>query len=93
MTEKFDPKNIETDREKLIKARATLDAFEYINLMREKLPEKLEFQPDGEVMIDTIEGGIILGDARKALDLTPEEMMKYFVDLGTEVKEILLRKN
>ena len=80
------------NRNNFIEARAKLDAYTYINLMREKSPESLELQPDGEVTIKMVEGREILDYARKKYNLTPQEMMKYSIDLGVAVKEILLRK-
>jgi len=68
-----------------------LDAFEYINLMRKKSPESLEFQPNGEVIINAVESEIILENAKRALNLTPEEIIEYLINLAIAVKQNLLQ--
>ena len=71
-----------------IKAKAELDAFEYIRLMRKKSPESLELEPDGKLIIDTVAGRKIFEEVRKKLK-TPEEMQEYVINLETAVRRIL----
>jgi hypothetical protein len=89
MDEKFPQKNIETNREKLIKAQASLDAYEYINLMRKKSPESLEFDSSGELVLNVSDGKKIFKSAEVRISLTMEEKMKYFENLLDAVKKIL----
>ena len=71
-----------------IKAQASLDAFDYVKLMRKKSPESLALEPDGNLVLNMVEGGKIFSDAGKKLK-TPEEMQEYVEDLETAVRRIL----
>ena len=48
-----------------IKAKASLDAFDYVKLMRKKSPESLTLGPDGKLVLNMIEGRKIFSDASK----------------------------
>ncbi|MFA5791764.1 MAG: hypothetical protein WC884_01870 [Candidatus Paceibacterota bacterium] len=78
------------NRNNLIRARAKLDAFDYINLMRKKSPKSLELQADDEVIINMIEGKEVFDRAKKIYNLNSQETMKYVIELGDAVKQILL---
>ena len=72
-----------------IKAKASLDAFEYIRLMRKKSPESLTLGPNGKLILNMIEGGKIFDDASKKLNFSLEEKEQYVADLETAVMRIL----
>ena len=88
---RFSP--IETERRtrnaEFIKAQASLDAFDYIILMKEKSPESLVLEPDGRLFLNMIDGRKIFDGARKNLNLTPEEAQEYAADMETAVRRIL----
>jgi hypothetical protein len=81
------------NRNIFIKARAELDAHSYIELMKKKSPESLEFQPNGEVIINTVEGREIFDYAIKKYNLNSQEIMGYTINLTDAVKQILLKRN
>ncbi|OGI64962.1 hypothetical protein A3A95_02305 [Candidatus Nomurabacteria bacterium RIFCSPLOWO2_01_FULL_39_18] len=86
--------NKETQRDKVIKARATLDAFDYVALMRIKSPQNLKLERDGTLSINAKmdEGGPIFDRAREALHMDSNEMRVYILFLASAVKEVLLSK-
>ncbi|MEK7080974.1 MAG: hypothetical protein AAB902_01080 [Patescibacteria group bacterium] len=81
------------NRNNFIEARAKLDAYTYIELMKKKSPESLEFQPNGEVIINIAEGKKIFDYARKMYNLNSQEIIGYTINLADAVKQILLKRN
>lgn len=80
------------NRNNFIKARAELDAGDYIRLM-EKRSKSFEFQPSGEVILNAEESEEILSHAKRMYNLNVKEIARYFVSLADAVKQILLERN
>ena len=82
-------KRQEKSRNELIKARASLDALEYISLMRRKSPESLNPGPNGRLVINAVDGESILEKAREYLNLDVEGMLIYFGELAIAIENFL----
>lgn len=81
--------NNEGSREDLIKANAFFDASEYVRLMQQKSRESLILEEGGGLVINTMEGGKIINNARKKLSLSSGELVLYLSFLGDKVKELI----
>ncbi len=84
--------NKEVSRNGLLKARIFFDANEYIRLIKEKSPEDLRLEPDGKLIFNVRAGEMIFSDTKEKLNLTPEEMKGYVIDLETEIRRILSKQ-
>ena len=78
------------NRNNFLKARAELDAGDYIRLM-EKRSKSFEFQPSGEVILSVEESEEVL--ANSMCNLNAKEIPEYLINLAIAVKQILLNKD
>ncbi|MEI6281047.1 MAG: hypothetical protein WCP17_03565, partial [bacterium] len=90
MHEYLTPIGVKENRGKQIKARAHLDAFEYIKLEGIVSLNELEIADSDQIIINVTGNETLFNNAREALKLTPEEMVEYTIDLRNNVKDILL---
>jgi len=82
--------NPERSSQELIQARATLDAFEYIKLMKIKSPDSLKLNEKNDIEINLIEGNDLVEKSCSFLNLTtPEGKLLYIIMLADAVKKKL----